>query len=88
MRIYIVFYFEDFEVFIDEFYIIGGGYFVFFQEVFKNDSMIMIGNIYGDRLGMLYIFLEQVIIIQEGDVFFFMVVRVYERFQVIMFSGE
>lgn len=88
MRTYIVSYPEDLEVYIDELYITGGGHLAFSQEVPRNDSMIMIGNIHGDRSGMLHTSAEQAITIQEGDVPFPAAVRVYERSQVILPSGE
>lgn len=88
MRTYIVSYPVDLEVYIDELYITGEGHLAFSQEVPKNDSMIMIGNIHGDRSGMLHTSPEQAITIQEGDIPFPTAVRVYERSQVILPSGE
>lgn len=88
MRTYIVSYPEDLEVYIDDLYITGGGHLAFSQEVSRNDSMIMIGNIHGDRSGMLHTSLEQAITVQEGDVPFPVAVRVYERSQIILPSGE
>lgn len=79
---------EDLEVSIDELYITGGGHLAFSQEVPRNDSMIMIGNIHGDRSGMLHTSPVQAITVQEGDVPFPTAVRVYERSQVILPSGE
>lgn len=88
MRTYIVSYLEDLEVSIDHLYITGGGHLAFSQEVPRNDSMIMIGNIHGDRSGMLHTSPEQTITVQEGDVPFPAAVRVYEKSQVILPSGE
>lgn len=79
---------EDLEVSINQLYITGGGHLAFSQEVSRNDSMIMIGNIHGDRSGMLHTSAEQAITIQEGDAPFPAAIRVYERSQVILPSGE
>ena len=88
MRTYIVSFPEDPGVTIDHLYIKGGAHLAFSQVLKQDSSMIRIGNLHGDRSGMLHTSQEQVITVQDGDVPFPTAVRVYERSEVILPSGE
>ena len=88
MRTYIVSFPEDPGVAIDHLYMKGGAHLAFSQVLKQDSSMIRIGNLHGDRSGMLHTSQEQVITVQDGDIPFPTAVRVYKRSEVILPSGE